>query len=71
MIAEGMLKEVPSSSGRIYTIPLSIVLLKISSIIAYFKWLIEVFVPEGDTGDCGLQRSGIFLHRQQVQHCMF
>lgn len=74
-----MLREVLSSPRRIYTMPLSTVLLRISSILACFKWLIKVFVPEGDTSDCGLQKSGVFfpqatssalyfLKDQYVQH---
>lgn len=79
IISEGMLREVLSSPRRIYTMPLSTVLLRISSILACFKWLIKVFLPEGDTSDCGLQKSGVFfpqatssslyfLKDQYVQH---
>lgn len=41
--------------------PLSTGLLRISSIFAFFKWLIKAIVPEGETDDCGLKRSEMFF----------
>lgn len=65
-----MLIEGLCSPGRVYTMPPSTVLLKISSVLAYCKWLIKVFIPEGVTDDCVLREARYFFPRKQVLHCI-